>query len=134
VRKQREALEHHAGAIAPEAPQRFCIELKDVLAFEQDLARGRLDQPVEVPNQRRFAGPGKTHHDEARAGLDGERDVPHADGVARLRKQRLLGCAGAHPFQRAMRRRPEDLGDVAQDDVAHAAYRATWRCAARRRP
>ena len=48
-------LEHHADPAARPA-QAAAGQLGEVLAAEQDLARGRLDQPVDAADQRGLAG------------------------------------------------------------------------------
>ena len=50
-------------------------ELDDVLAAEQDLARGRLDQAVDAADQRRLAGAGRADDRGQAAACDLERDV-----------------------------------------------------------
>ena len=57
-------------------------ELVDVAAADEDLAGGRLDQPVEVADQRRLAGAAQAHDAEDLARPHREGDVGHADDAA----------------------------------------------------
>ena len=50
-------LKHHADAAARSA-QRGAFQLCQILPLKHDLARSRLDQPVNAANQCRFAGAG----------------------------------------------------------------------------
>jgi hypothetical protein len=67
-------LEHHADTAADPA-QLASVELRDVLAEEQDLAGGRIDQPVDAADQRGFTGTGRTNDRGHAAALDRQRDV-----------------------------------------------------------
>ena len=59
---------------------------------------GRIDQPVEMADQRRLAGAGQAHDDEDLAALDRDRDVVEAEHVARSRR-------AARPWSRRRGRR-----------------------------
>ena len=62
-------LEHHADAPARRA-QRAAVQPREVLAHEQDLARGRVDQAVDAADQRRLAGAGRADDRRHAAPLD----------------------------------------------------------------
>ncbi len=107
-------LEHHRGVVAAQVAQPRLVGLGDVLALDEHLTGGRLDQPGQAAHQRRLAGAGQTHDDEDLAGRHLERHVLDADDTAglllQLRARQLrVGC-------------PEDLvGTLAEDlpEVAH---------------
>src|SRR3954447_9460777 len=67
-------LEHHAHAAARQA-QLAAAEPDHVMTAKVDLTRGGIDQAVDAPNERRFAGPGRADDRGDAAPLDGERDV-----------------------------------------------------------
>ena len=94
VGQQSEALEHHAHLEAPQVAQRLRVELQHILAVHQDASVGRLDQPVDVPDQGRLARAGQAHDDEDLAFPDVEADIADADGVAGLLEQFLLAGSG----------------------------------------
>ena len=45
MRQQRKMLEHHPHLVAPNFNEIFGVHLEQVLAFEDDFAGGRHDQP-----------------------------------------------------------------------------------------
>jgi hypothetical protein len=79
---------------------------------DPDLARSRLDQPVDAADQRRFAGARQAHHHEGLALFDIEGDVGHGEDVAGLAVDVVLRPAGAEELQRDLRVRPENLEDA----------------------
>ena len=82
VRQQPEVLEHH-GELAPaQLPQPLVVGRAHVLALEEDLARGRLDQPRQAADQRGLARTGQAHDDEDLAGRDVEGDVADGGGAS----------------------------------------------------
>jgi hypothetical protein len=68
---QVELLEHHAD-VAARAPQFGAIQLHEILAVEDDLTEGRLDQPVDAADERALAGSRRTddRRDAARGDLE----------------------------------------------------------------
>ena len=119
VRHQAEALEDHAHLGAPEVHQRLGIELEHVLALDDDLAVRRVDQPVEMPDQRRLARSRQAHDDEDLALFDVERDVVQAERVAGLPEELVLAHPGLDLRQDAGRVGAEDFRDVADGDLGH---------------
>ena len=86
MRKQGEALEDHREFVSAERFKRLLIEGQDVSLAHVDQARRRFDQSVEVADQGRLAGAGKTHDDEDFAFLDREVDVSETDRMTSLRQ------------------------------------------------
>ena len=76
-------LEHHAELVAPQPDQLLRAGQQEILAVEQYLAGGRLDQAGKAAHQRRLAGAGQAHDDETLAGEDGEFDVGHGGDQSR---------------------------------------------------
>ena len=79
VRQQGEILEHHADLLGLSLRMARCDLRPDVLALDEDAAGGRLDQPVDVPDEGGFAAAGQAHDAEDLAWLDGEADVMDAN-------------------------------------------------------
>ncbi len=78
--QQAEVLEDHREPPPAQLAQALGRSaLRDVLAVEQDLAGGRLDEPGHAPDQRGLAAAGQAHHDEDLAGPDVEADVAEGD-------------------------------------------------------
>ena len=75
-------LEDH-GDVAPEQAQ-VAGAGAERRALDDDLAAGRLGQPVDAAQQRRLAGARRAQHDDELAGPDRQRDV----------LQRLVGAVG----------------------------------------
>ena len=90
MRKQGEALEDHREFVSAERFKRLLIEGQDVSLAHVDQARRRFDQSVEVADQGRLAGAGKTHDDEDFAFLDREVDVSETDRMTSLRQKRVF--------------------------------------------
>ena len=67
-------LEHHAD-VAPHRAQLAFLQAGEVPAVEDDLARGRLDQPVDAADQRRLAGARRPDHRGDPAGGEIQRDA-----------------------------------------------------------
>ena len=63
-----------------ELPQALAVGLSDVLALEQDLAGGRLDEAGDAAHERRLAAAREAHDDEDLASPDVERNVVNGDG------------------------------------------------------
>ena len=61
VRHQPEALKDHADFTAPQFAQACLVKFGDIDTIHHHFAEGRLDQTVEMPNQRAFARTGQTH-------------------------------------------------------------------------
>jgi hypothetical protein len=121
MRQQPEVLEHHAHLVAPQIAQAPRIELDDVGAVDDDLARGRLDEPVEVPHERRLAGTGEAHDHEDLAGPDIEAHVVQADVAAGLREYLGLRLAAFQQVEHASvaRGRSEEFVDMLDFDRCH---------------
>jgi len=117
VRQQGEMLEHHRHLLPPQPPHVAFVIGQHVLAIEQDLARGRLDQPVEVADERRFARARQPHDDRDLAVLHVDIDVLQAQHVAVVFPEVRLAHAVAHMLQRALRVRPEDLVKIADRNL-----------------
>src|SRR5262249_12481682 len=69
------SLEHHRRLVAAELPQFLLRHFENVAAVDDDRAGRRLDQPVDVPNERRLAGSGQPHDDLYLAGRHGDIDI-----------------------------------------------------------
>ena len=129
VRKEPEALEDHAHLLLTQVGQLSPPQLHHVLAIHPDLARGGLDETVEVPNERGFARTRQAHDDVDAAFVDGQGDVAQAQRMTTAGQQLLLAHAVLDGLQPAIGMRAEDLVDVADFDLAHQC--APRRC---RRP
>ncbi|MNF57476.1 hypothetical protein D3C84_390060 [compost metagenome] len=109
VRHQGEGLEHHADLLAPHLAQFALRDGGYVLAVDQHLAAGRLDQPIEETHQGGFARAGEAHHHEDLPLLDGQIDILDPQGLPGL-----LQYAGAvvpfrQQFERFFRMFSEDF-------------------------
>ena len=123
VRQQREGLEHHADVLAAKGAQPRLAVVVDVLAVDQDAPGGGLDQAVDQPHQGGLARARQAHDDEDLAGLDGEAGVEHADRLAGLRHDVLLGKALARQGEGLLRLVAEDFEDVFDlDGLGHALF------------
>lgn len=127
VRQQREVLEHHRDPLVAQGPQVGGAEGAEIAAVDGDAARGRLDEPVQQPDQGRLARPGQTHDHEQLAVGDVEGHVVHgerrAGAALDLRPAETLagqpdGLVGGAAVT-------EDLGQVPYLD--HAPAPTHWR-------
>ena len=101
-------LEHHAEAAPAELAQPLLVGLRDVVAIEQDLARGRLDEAGDAADERRLAAARQAHDDEdlarpdveraRRAGRSSSRSCAAARRAAGRRRACRSSCA--RPAQR----------------------------------
>jgi hypothetical protein len=66
------------------AAQLVAVAPADVLAFEENLSRRRLDEPVDHLEGRRLARPRAAEEDEQRALLDLEAHATDGNGTAEL--------------------------------------------------
>ena len=71
------------------------LSLRDIGAVEDDLARGRFDEPEERAADRRLAAAGLADETEGLAALDAERDVVDRLDVGDLPVQDALSRAGS---------------------------------------
>ena len=113
-------LKHHAHA-PPRKPQLPAVKTRQILAAKQDLAGGRIDQPVDAANQCRFAGARRPDDRSHAAALDGEGNV-FEDRLARA--VLLAQLADDERALGADRRRPEWCRGVhgpAREDYCFAA-------------
>ena len=93
---------------------RSSFAAEHVLAVDQDLAGGRIVEPVDHPDERGLAGARQPHDDEHLAGRDVERDVAHGRDAPGLLEQRSArGSVGVGRSDDALGLRPVDLPDVA---------------------
>ena len=89
------------------------IGLADVLAVEQDLAGGRLDEPGHAAHERRLAAARQAHDHEDLARPDVERDVAQAIMEPVLRAQLVARQVGVGRPDDLVLGRPEDLPQAA---------------------
>ena len=75
VREERESLKDHARDAPAEREQLLGRELENVPFINENLARGRVDQPVDMADQGRFSRSRKAHDHENLPALDGEAHV-----------------------------------------------------------
>src|SRR5690606_41195746 len=80
----------------------------------------------EVADQRGFARTGQAHDHIDAAMLDGQADVAQAQRVAAFGQQLVLAHALTGALQPALRMGAEDLVDIADFNLAHAASRV-WK-------
>jgi hypothetical protein len=80
VRQQRERLEHHRHAVAPQALQLLRFQAPEVAAVDEDFASRRRDQAVQQAQQRGFAAAGQPHQDADAAVRHVQRDAVEGSG------------------------------------------------------
>ena len=116
VRQQPEVLEDHREATPAQLAEPLLVRGTDVLAVEEDLAQGRLDQPGEAADERRLAAARQAHDDEDLARADVERDV--ADGDRGRGPEPELGIRELEQGRTGDLRlgRPEDLPQPTNGD------------------
>src|SRR5690606_31310881 len=85
---------------------------EDVLVVDQQLAGGRLEQPVDAAHERRLAGAGQAHDHEDLALADLERDVGDRHHAAGFLEDLILVGARREALQGALGRLPKDLGQM----------------------
>ena len=84
VGQKRELLEHHRGPVSAEFPEFGLVHLDHVIVADDDLAGRRIDQPVDVANQRGLAGARQAHDDLDAASGHVDIDVLEAEHVVVL--------------------------------------------------
>lgn len=97
MREEREVLEDHADLAGADLAEFAVAERGQVLAVEEDAARGGLQESVEHPQESRLAGAGQAHDDEDLARCDGEGRVDDGGGGA-VGAQFLPVGSFAEPF------------------------------------
>ncbi|MCY1232312.1 hypothetical protein D9M72_447960 [compost metagenome] len=112
VWQQREFLEHHRRLVAAEFPESVVVHLADIDAVIEHFARGRVDQPVDVADQRRLAGARETHDHHDAAGGHGNVDILQAEHVAVLLVELGLAQAFLDGVDKVAAAGPEDLVEV----------------------
>src|SRR5437879_2947254 len=85
VGQEPEVLEDHREAVPAQLAQAGLVRAADVLAVEDDLARGRLDEAGQAADERRLARARQAHDDEDLPAPDVERDVMDGRDAAGLR-------------------------------------------------
>ena len=117
VREQGELLEDHRRLVTTEFAKLRRVHPTDIDAVIEHFARSRLDQPVDMPDERGLAGAGKTHDngDAATGHLDV--DVLQTQNVAMGLVQFRLRHAGLHLVDEGRPVRSEDLVKIADLDV-----------------
>ena len=124
VRQQAEMLEDHADLLPAELPQAIIARLQDVLAVDQDLAGGRLMDPVDHADEGRLAGAGEPHDHEDLAQGDVERHVPNRGDASGLLQELLAREQRIRGADDALGLRSVHLPDVAARNggVAHGSF------------
>ena len=79
MRHQCKILKHHAYLLIAEALQRISLKPHHILAINQDLAECRLEESVDMPDERGFSAARQTHDTKDLAGVDVKGDIRHAD-------------------------------------------------------
>src|SRR5690606_34501591 len=95
-------------------------QLGDVLAVDDDLPAGRLDQADQAAHERRLAAAGQAHDDEELAAPNRETRVADPDDGAGLLLNLSLGRALRDQGEHAVPVAAEDLGHLSdvEDDIA----------------
>ncbi|MNZ55096.1 hypothetical protein D3C78_730140 [compost metagenome] len=98
------------------------VEATDIGAAIEDFAGGRVDQPVDVADQRRFAGAGKAHDNGDLPARHGDVDITQAEHVAMFGIEIRLGHAGLDGVDIVGRLGAENLVEAANFDrlTSHA--------------
>ena len=122
VRQEPEFLEHHRRLVAAEFQQIRFVEATHVRAAIEDFAGGRVDQPVDVADQRRFARAGKAHDNGDLPARHGDVDIAQAEHMAMFGVEIDLGHAGLDGFDIVSRLGAENLVEAANFDrlTSHA--------------
>ena len=109
VRHQGEGLEYHADLLAAHPAQFALRDGGDVLAIDQHLAAGRLDQPVEETHQSGLARTGEAHHHEDLPFVDGQIDILDPQGLSGLFQDTGAIMPFRQQFERFIRLIAEDF-------------------------
>ena len=114
VREQPEVLEDHRHVMPAQLTQPCRRHRAYVLAVDDDLTGGRLDQAGQTPHQRRLAGARQAHHDEDLA-------LVHVKGHV------LDRCDAAGPLLQLTARQvgvggPDDPVGARAEDLPELAY------------
>ena len=96
--------------------QLFLRHGKHILTIDNHLALGWLNQPVDVPDQGRFAGTGQPHHHLDLLFRDINVDVPEAKNMTVIIQQTLFCGTIAHMLHRRLRVVAKDLVEIADFD------------------
>jgi hypothetical protein len=73
--KQTEALKHHPHLVAAQVDEFLLRKREEILAVDQDVARGRFDEARKTPHYSRFSRARQPHDDEDFAAIDLETHV-----------------------------------------------------------
>ena len=119
VRHQGEVLEHHGNVFVAVAPQGLVLHREDILAVDQDAAGGRLEQPVDMADERGLAAAGQAHDAEDFAARDRQGDVGDPDdAVEPFQHLGFRDSFGLHGVERLAGPGAENLPDALDLDGA----------------
>jgi hypothetical protein len=90
MRQQRDALKDHPDMMRAQLAQFYGIQIRDIPAFDHDLAEARFDQTVEQAYQGRFAAARQAHDTEYLAASDLEAGVGNAHHTVKFLQDLLL--------------------------------------------
>ena len=127
--EQRHVLKHHSHLLGAHAPQLFMGLPVDVLAVDQNASGTRLDQPIDVTDERGLAAPRQPHDAEDLAVADGEVDIGDAHHALEPFEDLVLRePVAARGLEGLLALVAEDLPDMFADDGAfllHGVSRST---------
>lgn len=120
--QEAEFLEHHRRLVAAEFQKLRFVQATDIGSAIEDFAGRRVDQPVDVADQRRFAGAGKAHDDGDLSARHGDVDIAQTKHMAVSGVEFRLGHAGPDGFDKICRLGAENLVEAANFDrlTSHA--------------
>ena len=117
-------LEDHAEPAPAQLAQPLLVGLADVVAVEEDLAGGRLDQAGDAAHERRLAAARQAHDHEDLARPDVERDVAQARSSSRsCVRSSSRGRSASGRADGLVLGRPEDLPQVPHREGRRAPFR-----------
>ena len=116
MRLQTIVLEHHGDFLAAELHQLLVGHSGDVLAVNNNVAGGWLDEADQAPHHGGLPAAGQPHDDEGFATIDGEGDILESHHVAELALEERLVLPGILRFQDSFRISAEYLPDRADAD------------------
>ena len=98
-----------------------------VFTVDEDFARSRINQAVNVPDQRRFAGAGQPHDDEDLPVADLEAGVLHTDSGRRLLEDRIFVAPLVKQLPGPLGMGPENFVELFDADLFHNSFpMALW--------
>ena len=109
MRQKCEPLENHRCRVSPEFRELCFTHFKHILTVYNNLTRSRLDEPVDMANQRRFTRPGQAHNDLDASRRDIDIDVVECQYSAVFFQQLHFGNTALDMVDHTARILPKNL-------------------------